>query len=1030
MRSIILLSLLFLSFFELSAQAIKLESIHNNRIFKLSDSQKNSMAPEDFFQTYRSELGLSIDDQMHISKEYVDRFQYTRKKYHQTHQGLDVIGSGFTMHYDGKNLIKASGNIYPNIMVDVDARLDMHTAKSIAARSLEIALVTNEHIEFDDKVNWEVVYEKMCVIDKSYPKASGEYALAYAMKVSTQDYEIPIDNVVYIDAHTGGLINYFTNIKCGSSKGKARTRYYGEVDITTDSLAPDRFLLRDFTRGKGVITLDYNTDQDTFEDSDNYWDNFNDDLDEIAGDAHYCTSKYYDMMLEYFDWDGLDNEGGELISIVHSRGRYFVNAYWNGVTTNYGNGDCHRYGPLTTMTVVGHEFAHGWTDETSDLIYRNESGALNESISDIMGKALEYYADKENFTWNIGDHLRLNEDVNVFRSMSDPTERNDPKFYNGLHWYSGLGDNGGVHSNSGVFNYWFYLLVEGVSGTNEKGIDFNVQKIGMRDALEIVFGTQTAYLTQNSTYFDCMYYSLEVAKEFYGENSTQHIAVLEAWKAVGLYPGIDDIDLSLEIVDDSYPVCPGESFPITALIRNVGNETYDKQFINLNFDDRINPDLNERIELTQELYAGDSIYHTLTVAEVNENSNGSFEVSLIDVDENTLNNSVSVPVDYSDIEGVELELIDFSILNTGNCADESFNRFRYTIRNHGCKVVPAGEFYIFNIQSDAGDFVLQRNIIRDNNPGDYQGGSGLLSAEEIPSDLSDFEVSLNIANDIDETNNTLDRTAVLVDIIEEGYREFFNEQDLEGVEFNLDFNDAFIDDTLYMFRSNQMLGFTRIPRTLTFDDCEEPIGFFEGYDIKSDIQFCIDASDMDAPIFEFNTVAFINESRELELPNPDFGVMMGVETDSMEFPITFDFKEGIIEKQRFELTPNYRGPLTIEFILESAHIGRDHLLNNTDALLFDEFKLYDASDYNPTYDAYGYLVSPNPGSNLISIQNQNENVEFGLKMFDTSGRLVKDIDRFYNYNYLDVSDLSDGVYFMTFFENGTIRTTQRFVIMK
>ena len=137
-----------------------------------------------------------------------------------------------------------------------------------------------------------------------------------------------------------------------------------------------------------------------------HWDLTNEDQNEIALDAHYSTTAFYDMMNERYGWSGIDGLGGELVSRVHVNGKYYVNAYWDGNRANFGNGDCDRYAPLTTLAIVGHEFMHGVTDYTSDLVYRNESGALNESMSDIFGKALEYYEDPQNFNWILGDIIR------------------------------------------------------------------------------------------------------------------------------------------------------------------------------------------------------------------------------------------------------------------------------------------------------------------------------------------------------------------------------------------------------------------------------------------------------------------------------------------------------------------------------------------------------------------------------------------------------------------------------------------------
>ena len=100
------------------------------------------------------------------------------------------------------------------------------------------------------------------------------------------------------------------------------------------------------------------------------------------------------------------------------------------------------------------------TEATSNLIYQNESGALNESFSDIMGTAIEFSTGSGN--WTIGEDITPG--TNGLRNMANPGEDGDPSHY--LDRYTGTSDNGGVHTNSGIINHWFYLLVNG--GKNAK----------------------------------------------------------------------------------------------------------------------------------------------------------------------------------------------------------------------------------------------------------------------------------------------------------------------------------------------------------------------------------------------------------------------------------------------------------------------------------------------------------------------------------------------------------------------------------
>jgi hypothetical protein len=202
------------------------------------------------------------------------------------------------------------------------------------------------------------------------------------------------------------------------------------------------------------------------------------------------------------------------------------NAFWDGQAAYYGDGTGH---PLTAIDIVGHEFSHGVTQHTSGLQYSDESGALNESFSDCMGKAVQYFARPGNFNW------RNSTDISpAFRDMSNPNIFNHPKYYRGNFWYTGQGDNGGVHTNSGVMNYWFYMLCDGKKANNERGIPFNVPAIGIEKAAKIIYYTQAYLNTPFTEYRDMAINSTLAAKTLYGDCSKAYDAVIRAWYAVGL----------------------------------------------------------------------------------------------------------------------------------------------------------------------------------------------------------------------------------------------------------------------------------------------------------------------------------------------------------------------------------------------------------------------------------------------------------------------------------------------------------------
>jgi thermolysin len=187
------------------------------------------------------------------------------------------------------------------------------------------------------------------------------------------------------------------------------------------------------------------------------------------------------------------------------------------------------------LDVVAHELAHGVIDYTSDLIYRNESGALNEAFSDIVGASAEFYYQQVGVGYLKADYL-LGEDLTApstaFRSMANPQAYGDPDHYSKR--YTGREDNGGVHSNSGIANHAFYLAIEG--GVNRTS-GLSVQGVGAanRERIEKVFFRGfTQLLPSNATFSMARAATLQAARDLYGSGSDVERVVEQAWTAVGV----------------------------------------------------------------------------------------------------------------------------------------------------------------------------------------------------------------------------------------------------------------------------------------------------------------------------------------------------------------------------------------------------------------------------------------------------------------------------------------------------------------
>src|SRR5260221_5820443 len=201
-----------------------------------------------------------------------------------------------------------------------------------------------------------------------------------------------------------------------------------------------------------------------------------DDSVNRAYDGFGATRDFYKTL---FNRDSIDDKGMDLNGYVH-RGKNYNNAFWDGQEMVFGDGDGEIFTDFTaSLDVIGHELTHGVTEYTANLEYHNQSGALNESISDVFGSLVKQWklkqsADKAD--WLIGAEVftpALAGDA--LRSMKAPGTAYDNDAFgkdpqpDHMKNYQDLpdtddGDNGGVHINSGIPNKAFFLAATGIGG--------------------------------------------------------------------------------------------------------------------------------------------------------------------------------------------------------------------------------------------------------------------------------------------------------------------------------------------------------------------------------------------------------------------------------------------------------------------------------------------------------------------------------------------------------------------------------------
>jgi Zn-dependent metalloprotease len=286
---------------------------------------------------------------------------------------------------------------------------------------------------------------------------------------------------------------------------------------------------------------------DTIFDMNNTWDSFS---QRSAVDAQVYAGKFYDYLLTYYQRNSYDTIGSSLISTVEDSTRV-NNSGWNPADkrVKYGIAGSHRRSWAGCPEAVAHEFTHGITEREAQFNYRRESGALEESFSNMMGATFRYVLNNRpaQIDWSIGGNSHDGYYANSEMSMADPhgdtaflaLER--PDYYQDTqHWYNLIGCNPssgndycGVHTNSGVPDKMFYFLSVG-GGSSHNGVQ--VTGIGIENAMKVMFkANKDRWQTEDSTFIFARWGCIDAALDpTIGGSRTWGIQTANALNAVGV----------------------------------------------------------------------------------------------------------------------------------------------------------------------------------------------------------------------------------------------------------------------------------------------------------------------------------------------------------------------------------------------------------------------------------------------------------------------------------------------------------------
>lgn len=256
-------------------------------------------------------------------------------------------------------------------------------------------------------------------------------------------------------------------------------------------------------------------------------------FDDAAQEAWDGLGQTHDLFATVFERASIDDQNLRLDATVHY-GRNYDNAFWNGERMVFGDGDNEIFRRMTaSVSVIGHELTHGVTQYTAGLEYQGQSGALNESISDVFGVLVEQFTRSQSVdqaSWLIGEGL-FTEAVegNALRSMKAPGTAydddvlgKDPQPDHMSGYIETRDDNGGVHLNSAIPNRAFYLVASELGGN------------AWEHAGRIWYDTLTGSLSSTASFADFAARTTDAAATRFGSASAELAAVTSAWQTVGV----------------------------------------------------------------------------------------------------------------------------------------------------------------------------------------------------------------------------------------------------------------------------------------------------------------------------------------------------------------------------------------------------------------------------------------------------------------------------------------------------------------
>ena len=446
---------------------------------KIGLSKGIEQAARTFFDKHKDIYGINNQSgELKLSRIKKDKLGMQHVRFKQNYKGISVFGAELITHIDKDSAIKSVNGVFiPDISVSELPSIGKNKAIKIARQDLG----ENKANIISEDVSLTIINPEL------FGGTSSSNHLSWKFSLESSD---PFGIWIYfVDAHDGSIVFKYNDLKDAKNRNT-----YTVNNADSLSALPGTLLIAEGGSSS----------------------------DPIAQTAHDNAGITYDYFLNTFGRDSYDNLGSDVVTSIHF-GNNFNNAFWYGSQMTFGDGDGVNWGPFgNALDIVAHEFTHGVTENEANLIYLNQSGALNESYSDIFGAMV----DRDD--WLIGEDAKTPDIFgDAARSLEDPTLFGHPDNM-GSYLCTTL-DGGGVHTNSSIPNKVAYLISEG--GTHYGVTVVGIGKVKME---QISYRALSQYLTPSSDFLDAKIQTLQATADLYGAAGQEYESVLNAFEAVGI----------------------------------------------------------------------------------------------------------------------------------------------------------------------------------------------------------------------------------------------------------------------------------------------------------------------------------------------------------------------------------------------------------------------------------------------------------------------------------------------------------------